>query len=70
MLERDNDDKRKIRIMLTRRGRAIRPRLLRIAKEVNDGIDIAGFSAAETKQLRSYLQRIRANIAAHTKGKP
>ena len=63
-LERDAGDKRKIRITLTRQGRAIKRRLLRIAAEVNDGIDLAGFTAAETQHLRDYLQRIRKNIAA------
>jgi DNA-binding MarR family transcriptional regulator len=67
-IEKDADDKRKIRIALTKQGRAIRRRLVRIAEDVNDGIDLAGFTARETQQLRDYLHRIRRNIAAHARG--
>ena len=69
-LEKDPQDKRKIRIYLTSKGRAKKRQMLRNAEDVNERIVLAGFSAAEAKQLREFLRRIRANVAADTEQRP
>jgi DNA-binding MarR family transcriptional regulator len=69
-IARDPDDKRKTRISLTREGRVMKRRMLRVAEEVNDRIELAGFTDKEAQQLRDYMVRIRANVSAHVKGKP
>ena len=63
-LEKDPRDKRKVRIFLTGKGRAKR-RVLREVEEVNERIVLAGFSAEDASQLKDFLRRIRANVAAH-----
>ena len=64
----DRDDKRKIRVSLTAHGRRIKRRMLHLAEEVNERIELAGFSPDEAEKLREYMRRIRANVQAHRKG--
>jgi DNA-binding MarR family transcriptional regulator len=61
-LEKDADDKRKIRIFLTAKGRAKMRLLMRDTEDVNEGIALAGFSPQEAQLLRQFLRRIRTNV--------
>ena len=57
----DEEDRRKVRIHLTRRGRQLRDELLPLALEVNS-IATEGFSKKEIRQLRSYIDRLKRNL--------
>jgi DNA-binding MarR family transcriptional regulator len=60
---RDKADRRKLNVMLTRKGRALKDKLLPLAIEV---IDTAtkGFSAREKQLLISYFHAIQHNLDA------
>jgi MarR family transcriptional regulator, organic hydroperoxide resistance regulator len=62
-LERDADDKRKMRISLTAKGRGLKRKLLHSAVHINEEVALAGFKREETLQLRAFLRRIRENVA-------
>ncbi len=57
----DEEDRRKVRIHLTRRGRQLRDELLPLAFEVNS-IATEGFSKKEIRQFRSYVERMKRNL--------
>jgi len=54
-------DRRKIHIHLTRRGRALRRKLVPYAVEVN-GAALEGLELREIEQLRRTLQKVRNNL--------
>ena len=54
-------DRRKIHIHLTRRGRALRRKLVPYAVEVN-GAALEGLAPREIEQLRMTLQKVRNNL--------
>lgn len=60
---RNPDDRRTINIFLTDKARDLRTELMPMAFDVNENAT-AGFSPAEFSQLRSFLRRIRENLAA------
>jgi MarR family transcriptional regulator, organic hydroperoxide resistance regulator len=60
--ERRNHDKRLVTVRLTQEGRALKPKLLPIAR-LNHNAALAGFKKAETEALFNALYRIRNNVA-------
>ena len=67
--EPDPDDRRKINVFLTERGRALKADLLPLAREVVEDA-VAGFSPRDREALLGYLRAIRRNIAARTGEQP
>lgn len=61
--KRSDTDRRNSHVHLTRSGRALQGRLLSYAATVNANA-LSGFSAADVRQLREYLARMRENLAA------
>lgn len=59
----DRADRRKVRVLLTAEGRRLYD-LVMPDIALTNGIMLADFSAAEQKQLKSMLRRIRENLAA------
>ncbi|MBI2802348.1 MAG: MarR family transcriptional regulator [Gammaproteobacteria bacterium] len=55
-------DRRKIHVHLTRAGKALKPRLLPYALEVNAAA-VTGFSPSELGLLRRLLARVQQNLA-------
>jgi DNA-binding MarR family transcriptional regulator len=64
-LTRDKQDRRKMRVFLTAKGRGLKRRLLPRVAYINDQIALKGFAPSEIDHLREYLIRIRANVDAH-----
>lgn len=64
---RNRSDRRKINIFLTRKGHALKAKLLPLAKQVV-GDAVAGFSAQETALLLDLLKGIQRNLDARTQG--
>jgi MarR family transcriptional regulator, organic hydroperoxide resistance regulator len=60
--DRRSQDKRLVTVRLTPEGRALKPKLLPIAR-LNHNAALAGFKKAEIEMLFSALGRIRKNIA-------
>ena len=60
---RSAEDRRRIHVSLTEKGRALRRELLPYAAAVNDAA-LVGLSDMEISYLRLMLDRIRANLAA------
>jgi DNA-binding MarR family transcriptional regulator len=60
--ERRSPDKRLVTVHLTEEGRALRPKLLPIAR-LNHNTALAGFKKAEIEMLFDALRRIRKNVA-------
>jgi DNA-binding MarR family transcriptional regulator len=61
---RSVEDRRRIHVSLTEKGRALRRELLPYAADVND-IALVGLSDMEISYLRLMLDRIRRNLASH-----
>jgi DNA-binding MarR family transcriptional regulator len=61
--DRDPEDRRKIRVLLTPKGRDLQGRLLPCAKSVNE-MAAAGLSEDEVATLRHLLGRVRRNLGA------
>jgi DNA-binding MarR family transcriptional regulator len=61
---RSKDDRRKVHIHLTKKGRDLERRLMPLAVEVVEA-SVAGFSPEEVRQLLNYLKAIRHNIEAN-----
>ena len=59
--KQDEDDRRKVRIHLTEKGRQLRDELLPLASEVNN-IATEGFSQKEIQQFRSFVDRMKKNL--------
>jgi DNA-binding MarR family transcriptional regulator len=60
--ERRSKDKRLVRVRLTPEGRALKPKLLPIAR-LNHNAALAGFKKSEIEMLFNALARIRKNVA-------
>jgi DNA-binding MarR family transcriptional regulator len=60
--ERRNRDKRLVTVRLTAEGRALKPKLLPIAR-LNHNAALAGFKKPEIEALFNALHRIRNNVA-------
>jgi DNA-binding MarR family transcriptional regulator len=60
--ERRSKDKRLVRVRLTPEGRALKPKLLPIAR-LNHNAALAGFKKTEMEMLFNALARIRKNVA-------
>jgi DNA-binding MarR family transcriptional regulator len=60
--ERRGQDKRLVTVHLTAEGRALKPKLLPIAR-LNHNAALAGFKKAEIEMLLDALRRIRRNVA-------
>lgn len=58
---KNKDDRRKINIYLTERGKSLREELMPLAKEVVD-ISVRGFSDRERATLLEYLKAIQNNL--------
>lgn len=65
----NEDDRRKINIYLTERGKALRAELMPLAKEVVDG-SVGGFSDRERSALLEYLKAIQDNLLARIADRP
>ncbi len=61
-LERRSQDKRLVTVRLTAEGRALKPKLLPIAR-LNHNAALSGFKKAEIDMLFNALRRIRQNVA-------
>jgi DNA-binding MarR family transcriptional regulator len=59
---RSTQDRRKVHVHLTPRGRALKRKLVGIARRVNETA-LAGLTAREIAALRLVLARIRSNLA-------
>ena len=59
--DRDAVDRRKIRVLLTPKGRELQERLLPFAKSVNE-LAATGLSEDEVATLRHLLERVRRNL--------
>lgn len=59
--ERSPDNRRRSRLLLTRSGKGLKPRLLALAKEVRDSVD-AGLSQAERHAVRAGLRKAIAHL--------
>ena len=64
---RNKDDKRKINILLTPRGRRLEKELMPLAREVVENAT-EGFSEAEGNILFELLSRVQSNVIARTEG--
>lgn len=60
---RERDDRRKVRLELTREGRSAFPEMMARVVEVLNGL-LKGFTKAEAAQLKDYLKRMLANAGA------
>ena len=60
---REQEDRRKVRLELTREGRAAFPEMMARVVEVLNRL-LKGFSKAEASQLQDFLKRMLANAAA------
>jgi len=60
---RNSDDRRKVNVFLTEKGRALREQLLPLAIEVNRVL-LQGLTRAETATLRKLLRKVRENLEA------
>ena len=58
----DDQDRRKVRIHLTEKGRRFRDELLPFAFQVNKTAT-EGFSEEEIRQFRSFVERMKKNLA-------
>ena len=62
--DRDEKDRRKVRIVLTEGARALQHDFDMVSDEMN-AIHYEGFTEDEVEELESYLQRVLANIERH-----
>jgi DNA-binding MarR family transcriptional regulator len=62
----DDRDRRRRRLVLTRKGNGLGPRLTDIAARVRDVVE-TGFSGREIATLRSFLNRISENLDGATR---
>lgn len=61
--ERDPQDRRKVRVLLSAKASKLRKPLMVLAEEVN-AIALGGLGAAQQKQLKQYLKDMKARLAA------
>ena len=60
--KRDSDDRRKMTVKLTDKGRGLKPKLIPIAKAVNDR-PITGLTPEQVSDLKAMLEILRNNLA-------
>ena len=60
--KRDSNDRRKMTVRLTDKGRGLRSKLIPIAKAVNDG-PLAELSPEQVSDLKSMLETLRNNLS-------
>jgi len=60
--QRDDKDRRVVKVYLTDEGRAITSLLFGVAEEMSEDVILHGFSEEEKHDLRTKLQRIVANV--------
>jgi DNA-binding MarR family transcriptional regulator len=65
--ERSADDRRNVKIYLTKAGRALERDLLPYAVKANT-IALDGFTRDEVVQFHAYMHRIIGNLAPHDPG--
>ena len=61
--KQDDQDRRKVRIYLTAKGRQYRNELLPLAFDVNN-VATGGFSQKEIRQFRSFINRMKKNLSS------
>ncbi len=61
--QRDEQDRRKVRIRITERARELEPALMGIAEDVNT-LMLSGLDAAEEALLKLLLRKVRETLAA------
>jgi DNA-binding MarR family transcriptional regulator len=61
--QRDEQDRRKVRIRVTERARELEPALMGISEEVNT-LMLSGLNAAEGALLKLLLRKVRETLAA------
>lgn len=59
---RDEEDRRKVRIHLTRQGRSLEPTLMQVAQTVNERM-VRDLSQAEAVLLKLLLKKVRDSLA-------
>jgi DNA-binding MarR family transcriptional regulator len=67
-LDRVDEDKRRMSVRLTRKGRALQDRLLPDLEALNNDVALKDFSAKEKATLRNLLLRMRRNMEDHVNG--
>ena len=60
--KRDSDDRRKMTVKLTDKGRGFKPKLIPIAKAVNDR-PLTGLTPEQMSDLKAMLEIVRNNLA-------
>jgi len=60
--KRDSDDRRKMTVKLTDKGRGLKPKLIPIAKAVNDR-PLKGLTPEQVSDLKAMLEILRNNLA-------
>jgi len=60
--KRDSDDRRKMTVKLTDKGRGLKPKLIPIAKAVNDR-PLTGLTPEQMSDLKAMLEIVRNNLA-------
>ncbi len=65
----DDQDRRKVRIHLTGKGRRFRDELLPLAQDVNK-VATQGFSEEEIRQFRLFVDRMKKNLSRDRSGSP
>ena len=63
-LKSNKEDKRRLRIRLTAKGKKLEKKLVAQVDELN-ALALNGFSPEEVKHLTEFLTRVRANTAPH-----
>ena len=63
--QRDEVDRRKMRVYLTKHARSLEPPLMRIAEEVNT-LMLSGLNPAEEALLKLLLRKVRETLATDT----
>ena len=62
-LRRDGEDRRKVFICLTDKGKKLRDKLLPDVAHLNDKVALKGFSAKEAEELRRLLTKMHHNLS-------
>jgi DNA-binding MarR family transcriptional regulator len=64
-LERETEDRRKLKIHLTAHGRSLKAKLLPDIVSLNDDVALKGFSERDIVQFRRFLNEMYANLSDH-----
>jgi DNA-binding MarR family transcriptional regulator len=68
-LRRDAEDRRKLRICLTDKGRRLKEKLLPDVIALNDDVALKDFSDKETAEFRRLLLKMSRNLAEFSRGR-